>query len=120
MDFAEDGQASASTRRAALKLLNDEGIKFLILASLDVHLPETDRATGQTAVTCFVTSKVLQLRPSPSGKSVLGLTKASMSGIPFKGLGPNDDVAKQNAINLAAENTAEILRDQLRAKGLTP
>lgn len=119
-DFAKDGQASAATRRAAYKLLTEEEIKFFIVASLDVHLPETDKATGLTAVTCFVTSKVYQLRPSKTGKRVLGLTKASMSGNPFKGLGSNDDVAKQNAINLAAKETAEILRDQLRAKGLTP
>jgi len=119
-DFAENGEASAATRRAAYKLLAEEEINFLFLASLDVHLPEIDKQTGQLAVSCFVTSKILQLRPSKSGKSVLGLTKASMSGIPFMGLGSNEDQARQNAINIASQNTAEILRDQLRAKGLTP
>lgn len=119
-DFAENGEASAATRRAAYKLLAEEEINFLFLASLDVHLPEIDKQTGQFAVSCFVTSKILQLRPSKSGKSVLGLTKASMSGIPFMGLGSNEDQARQNAINIASQNTAEILRDQLRAKGLTP
>jgi hypothetical protein len=117
-DFAKEGQASAASLKQARKQCGEAETQFLMVATLDLYLPEIDKATGKTAVTCSVTAQVYQLKKR--GKFVTGIVKASMSGNPFMGLGSNDDVAKQNAINLAAKETAEILRDQLRAKGLTP
>jgi len=117
-DFANDGQASPKSLKQARTQCGEAETQFLLVATLDVYLPDTDKATGKTAVTCSVNAQVFQLKKR--GKFVVGTRQAAMSGKPFQGLGANDDAAKQNAINLAAEGTAEILRDQLRAKGLTP
>lgn len=117
-DFAKDGQASPTSLKQARIQCGEAETQFLMVATLDLYLPEVDKATGKTAVTCSVNARVYQLKKR--GKFVTGIVKASMSGDPFQGLGSNDDVAKQNAINLASKQTAEILRDQLRAKGLTP
>ncbi|MCS5622213.1 MAG: hypothetical protein NZ656_09700 [Nitrospinaceae bacterium] len=117
-DFAKDGQASVGSLKQARTQCGEAETQFLMVATLDIFLPSIDKATGKPAVTCAVNAQVYQLKKR--GKFVTGIVKASMAGDPFVGLGPNDNVAKQNAINLAAKCTAEMLRDQLRAKGLTP
>jgi hypothetical protein len=117
-DFAKDGQASVGSLKQARTQCGEAKTQFLMVATLDIFLPSIDKATGKSAVTCAVNAQVYQLKKR--GRFVTGIVKASMSGNPFVGLGPNDNVAKQNAINLAAQGTAAILRDQLRAKGLTP
>ena len=117
-DFAQLGEISPPSLKQARTQCGEAETQFLMVAMLDIFLPSIDKSTGKTAVTCAVNAQVYQLKKR--GKFVTGIVKASMSGKPFKGLGVDDNTAKQNAINIASENTAEILRDQLRATGLTP
>jgi hypothetical protein len=43
---------------------------------------------------------------------------ASVGPIQYAGLGPNQDVAKRNALNLAAVEVAKAISDQLNSKGM--
>ena len=79
---------------------------------MDVDLPQTDEATGQQRVYVKVTAKVSDLT------SKLPTTVASLVGVSYAGLGPNPQVAKQNALNEAAVKSAADLLDQLRLKNV--
>jgi hypothetical protein len=118
-DFAKDGQASAGSLKQARTQCGEAETQFLMVAAFDVFLPSIDRATGKSAVTVELrNAQVFQIKKR--GKFVTGIVKASEGSRVFSGLGINKNAAKATAINNAGKAIAEILRDQLRAKGLTP
>ena len=79
---------------------------------MDNGLPQKDEATGLIRVYVAVTAKVSDLSPK------FPKTVASLPGIPYAGLGPDPQVAKQNALNEAAAKSAADLVDQLRFKNV--
>ena len=109
-DFSSGNDISPATRTAAVKSLKEKEIRYLALANMDVGLPEKDDVSGMTRVYVTVTAKVSDLSPK------FPKTVASIAGKPYAGLGPNAQVAKQNALNEAASRSAGELVDQLRMK----
>ncbi len=79
---------------------------------MDVGLPEKDEVSGMIRVYVTVTAKVTDLSPK------FPKTVASIAGKPYAGLGPNPQVARQNALNEAAISSAGELVDQLRMKNV--
>jgi hypothetical protein len=111
-DFSGGNDVSAATRTAAIKTCREKEIGYIAIANMDVGLPEKDEATGMIRVYVAVTAKVSDLSPK------FPKTVASIAGKPYAGLGPNPQVAKQNALNEAAARSATELVDQLRIKGV--
>ena len=111
-DFSAGNDISPATRTAAIKTLKEKEITYLALANMDVGLPEKDDATGLTRVYITVTAKVSGLA------SKFPKTVASIAGRPYSGLGSNAQVARQNALNEAATQSAAELVDQLRMKNV--
>jgi hypothetical protein len=111
-DFSNGNDVSPATRTAAVKNCKEKEIGYLAIANMDVGLPAKDEASGLTRVYVTVTAKVSDLSPK------FPKTVASIAGKPFAGLGPNAQVAKQNALNEAASRSATELVDQLRMKGI--
>lgn len=111
-DFSSGNDISAVTRRAAIKTLKEKEISYFAIANMDVGLPEKDDVSGMTRVYVTVTAKVTDLTPK------FPRTVASIAGKPYAGLGPNSQVARQNALNEAAIDSAGELVDQLRLKNV--
>jgi hypothetical protein len=111
-DFSLGSDISPTTRRAAIKALKEKEIRYLAIANMDVGLPQKDDVSGMIRVYVTVTAKVTDLAPK------FPKTVASIAGKPYAGLGPDPQVAKQNALNEAAINSAAELVDQLRMKNV--
>lgn len=110
-DF-ETGDIQPETRKAALATCKANDIAFFGTASMDVGIPERDAATGMWRVHVTVNSQVRDLR----GK--FPRIVASIAGRAFAGLGTNEEVARTNALNIAASEMAAELVDQLRMKAV--
>ncbi|MCP4847845.1 MAG: hypothetical protein GY899_07865, partial [Verrucomicrobiaceae bacterium] len=79
-DFGIGNDISATTRRAAVALCRENGIRYLAVANMEVGLPRIDPNTGLKKVTVDVTCKISDL----VGK--FPKTLASVAGIPYFGL----------------------------------
>ena len=111
-DYSGGDDVSPSTRTAAIKTCKDKQISYLAVANMDVGLPENDAATGLTRVYVMVTAKISDL----TGR--FPKTVAAIAAKPYAGLGPDAQIAKQNALNEAAKMSAGDLLDQLRLKNV--
>jgi len=111
-DFSGGSDITTTTRTSAVKTCKEKEIRYFAVANMDIGLPQTDEATGLQRVYVTVTAKVSDLSPK------FPKTVASLAGVPYAGLGPNPQVAKQNALNEAAAKSANDLVDQLRIKNV--
>jgi hypothetical protein len=108
----ESGDIQPETRREAVKTARENEISYLGTASMDVGLPQKDAATGMFRVYITVNSQVSDLRKR------LPRTVASIAGKAYAGLGPDEQVARTNALNTAAREMSSELVDQLRLKAV--
>lgn len=110
MEYSAGANITASSRRDAIRQCREMEIAFFAIGNMDVSLPEYDEVSGMDKVYVKVSVKVTDLRKR------LPKTVASIRGVQYAGLGSNPEVARQNALNMAAEKSAKDLIDQLRAK----
>jgi hypothetical protein len=82
------------------------------MGTLDVGLSDTDPATGNIRVYVTVTGKVLDLQ----GR--FPRTVSSVGPIQFSGLGPNESVARSNALRLASESAAQQIADEMSLRSI--
>ena len=111
-EFAAGADITSSSRREAIRQCRDMEVAFFAVGNMDVGLPEYDDVSGMDQVYVKVSVKVTDLRKR------LPKTVASIRGVQYAGLGSNPEVARQNALNMAAEKSAKDLVDQLRSKGV--
>lgn len=111
-DFGAGDDLKPATLRTAAKSIQAAEIPFFALGTLDVGMRDQDPVSGLTRVHVSVSGKVLDLR----GK--FPKTVSSVGPVLFAGLGPNADVARVNALKLAAENAGQQLLNELNAKGV--
>jgi len=112
IEFSAGANITASSRKMAIHKCRDLDVAFLAVGYMDVGLPEYDAVSGMSQVYVKVSVKVTDLRKR------LPKTVASIRGVQYAGLGSNPEVARQNALNMAAEKSAKSLVDQLRSKGV--
>ncbi|MCD4744111.1 MAG: hypothetical protein K8R67_16740 [Desulfobacteraceae bacterium] len=111
-DFKYGDDITGKTRREAVKGCRAVDVLFFSIGTLDVGMKDIDPVSGLTRVFVSVTGKVLSL------KKRFPKTVASVGPVQFSGLGPDQTVAKRNALKLAAEKAANELVSQLRAKNI--
>jgi hypothetical protein len=111
-DFRYGDDISGATRRDAVKGCRAVDVYLFAVGTLDVGMKDNDPVSGLTRVYVSVTGKVLNL------KNRFPKTIASVGPVQFAGLGPDQTVAKRNALILAGEKAAKELTAQLRAKGV--
>lgn len=112
MEFSRDYQLSGTTRRAAIEAARKCQVVYFAVGTLDVGLQDTDPVSGLKRVNVTVNAQVWNIRKG------LPRQVASVNSDPFSGLGPDQVVAKRNALKMAASSAAKIIIDQLNAKGL--
>ena len=92
----------------------ENGIRYLAVANMTVGLPSKDPDTDLRKVVVTVNAKVSDL----AGR--FPKTLGYIAGTPYYGLGADEELARSNAINAAAEKSAKYLVDQLRVRGVKP
>jgi hypothetical protein len=111
-DFRHGDDISSSTQRNAIDGVKSKKIPFLAMGTLDVGMRDTDPVSGLARVHVTVTGKIIDV------SDLFPTTVASVSSVPYAGKGPNEAVARSNALKLAAESAAKELIEQLNAKGV--
>lgn len=111
-DFKYGDDISGGTRRDAVKGCKSVDVYYFAIGTLDVGIKDKDPVSGLTRVFVSVTGKIMSL------KKRFPKTVASVGPIQYSGLGPDQTVAKRNALKLAAKKAAKELTAQLRAKGI--
>lgn len=111
-DFRFGDDISGNTRRDAAKGCRAVGVQYFAIGTLDVGAKNIDPASGLTRVYVSVNGKIMDLQ----GR--FPKTVASVGPVQYAGVGPDQAVAKQNALQQAGESAAKDLTSQLRAKDI--
>jgi hypothetical protein len=110
--FASSDTLSPDLRKDAFDAARRCNLNTFATGTLDVGLPSPDPVTGNTRVYVSVRAQVNDIS-GPLPKLL-----ASVGPIQYAGLGPNPDVARRNALTNAANQAAQEISNQLKAKGL--
>ena len=94
-------------------ILMEKSVSYVVFAYFDVGVPEIDAATGNQVVNVALTIADIS-RLGNSDPVSLG----TISGVQMRGKGSNNDIAKNNAINLVAKETAKRLVALINSKGI--
>lgn len=109
-DFRYGDDITGETQRNAVKGCRSVGVEYFAIGSVDVGAQDIDPVSGMTRVHVSVIGKILFLGER------FPKTIASVGPIQYAGLGPDQAVARKNALRQAGENAAKDLVAKLRAK----
>nr|KAJ9617946.1 hypothetical protein H2204_013326 [Knufia peltigerae] len=111
-DFSTGNDLSAATLRDTANGIRAANIPYIAVGTLDVGMRDRDPASGNTRVFVTVTGKVLDV----TGR--FPRTVSSVGPVQFSGTGPNETVARTNALQLAAEKAAQQMINELNVKAV--
>lgn len=109
-EFGASDDMTMQTRRSMIGASRQCGASLFATGTIDVGVQDTDPVTGNKRVYVSVRGQVWDIRQALPRKV------ASVGPVQFQGLGPDESVARRNALNLASRNAAKTLVDQLNAK----
>ncbi len=109
-DFGSGNDLSSQTLRNTADGIRAAGIPYLAYGTLDVGMRDRDPVTGNVRVHVTVTGKVLDL----SGR--FPRTVSSVGPMQFAGLGPDESVARTNALREAASQASQLMTNELNVK----
>lgn len=111
-DYQSGNDLRSETIRAVAKGMKAAEVPYVALGTLDVGLPNKDPQTGLMRVDVTVNAKVWDVtKPIPRTRSAVG-------PISYSGVGPTEDVARGNALRLAANNAAQELSSRLNNQSI--
>lgn len=106
-DYKSGNDLQPKTLRAIASGMKEASVPYVALGTLDVGLPAKDSQTGLMRVDVTVNAKVWDVtKPIPRTKSAVG-------PIVYSGVGPNEDVARGNALKSAANSAAQELSSRM-------
>lgn len=111
-DFSTGNDLSAEVLRSTVAGVRHAQIPLMAFGTLDVGMRDTDPVTGNIRVYVTVTGKVQDV----SGR--FPRTLASVGPVQFAGLGPDESVARTNALEQAAQQAARQVVDALNARNV--
>ncbi len=109
-DFGTGNDLQSQTLRNTADGVRAAGIPYLAYGTLDVGMRDRDPASGNIRVHVTVTGKVLDL----SGR--FPRTVTSVGPKQYAGIGPDESVARTNALREAAEQAAQQMTNELNIK----
>lgn len=109
-DFSKGNDIAPQNLRNMVAGVKNAGIYYVATGTLDVGIKERDPVSGNVRVYVTVNGKVLDI----SGR--FPKTISSVGPVQFAGLGPNENVARTNALKLAAEQAAKQMVDELNTR----
>jgi hypothetical protein len=111
-DFSTGNDLSAATLRNAANGVRKADIPYLVYGTLDVGMRDRDPVTGLVRIYVTVQGKVLDVR----GR--FPKTVSSVGPVQYAGLGPDESVARVNALQEAATRAAEQISNELNLKAV--
>ncbi|MFN3495884.1 MAG: hypothetical protein ACK40L_15395 [Hydrogenophaga sp.] len=111
-DFSTGNDLSAATLRDTANGIRAANIPYIAVGTLDIGMRDRDPASGNTRVYVTVTGKVLDV----TGR--FPRTVSSVGPVQYAGLGPNETVARTNALREAAEQAAQQMINELNVKAV--
>jgi hypothetical protein len=111
-EFAVSDDISGATRKTVISAMRECEIDYFALGTLDVGIPAVDPVSGNKKVFVSVRAQVWSLAKRLPRKV------ASIGPVQFSGLGPDEEVASNNALTLASQKAGQALVDQMNAKGI--
>ena len=109
-DFGAGNDLEPQTLRNTADGVRAAGIPYLAYGTLDVGMRDRDPASGNVRVHVTVTGKVLDL----TGR--FPRTVTSVGPTQYAGIGPDESVARTNALREAAEQAAQQMTNELNLK----
>ncbi|WPE16353.1 hypothetical protein R5P06_07320 [Candidatus Thioglobus autotrophicus] len=110
-EFVAETDLSSQTTKGIKKTAKRCDIKFTAIGTLDILKQNIDPSSGLVDVYVSVTAKVYDTSKR------FAKTVASVGPVQYHGLGPEEPVARNNALSKAAKKAAESIINQLRARG---
>ena len=111
-DYRSGNDLQPKTVRAIAGGMREASVPYVALGTLDVGMPAKDPQTGLMRVDVTVNAKVWDVtKPIPRTKSAVG-------PVIYSGVGPNEDMARGNALKLAASNAAQELSSRMNTIGI--
>lgn len=111
-DYKAGNDLQPATLRAIASGMREATIPYVALGTLDVGLPEKDPQTGLVRVSVTVNAKVWDVtKPIPR-------TRVAVGPVAYAGVGPNEDVARGNALKSAASSAAQELSSRMSTMGI--
>ena len=111
-EFVNADEFTADTRKKVISAVRECEIKYFAYGTIDAGLSDVDPVSGNKRVFVSVRAKLLDVSQK------LPRQVGSVGPKQFAGLGPDQVVAKRNALTVAANELARALVDQLNAKGI--
>lgn len=111
-DFSTGNDLSAETLRNTAGGVRAAEIPYIAVGTLDVGMRDRDPASGNVRVHVTVTGKVLDV----TGR--FPRTVSSVGPVQYAGLGPNEAVARTNALREAAERASQQMINELNLKAV--
>jgi hypothetical protein len=111
-DFSTGNDLPSATMKDIANGVRAAGIPYLAYGTLDVGMRDRDPVSGNVRVFVTVTGKLLDMR----GR--FPKTVSSVGPVQYAGLGPDENVARTNALKDAAEKTAQQMVNELNVRGV--
>jgi hypothetical protein len=111
-EFGAEDDMSRESRRSAISASSACEISLFATGTIDIGVQDIDPVTGLKRVYVSVRAQVWDITRKLPRKV------ASVGPVQYAGLGPNDKVARGNALTLASEQAGREIVDQLNAKGI--
>lgn len=111
-DFSTGNDLSPETLRNTANGVRTADIPYVAVGTLDVGMRDRDPASGNVRVHVTVTGKVLDV----TGR--FPRTVSSVGPVQYAGLGPNESVARTNALREASEHAAQQMINELNVRAV--
>lgn len=111
-DFGRGDDLSPTTARALAAAVHANGIRYVIVGTMDETLPDRDPVSGAQRVFVTVNARITDVS-GPFPRLI-----AAVGPIQDSGVGPSTAVARTNALKQAAEDVAKQLVDKIAVKGV--
>jgi hypothetical protein len=106
-DFGSGDDLKPSTLRRIAAAAQKQEVKYTLVGTVDMTLPDHDEVSGNPRVYAKVQAKVYDVTTR------IPRTVVNVGPAQYAGTGPNADVAKTNALKNAASEIAKAILDQL-------
>lgn len=111
-DYKSGMDLKSATLASVVNGMRTAQIPYVALGTLDVGMTDRDPSTGLMRVSVTVNAKILDI-----GQAIPE-TIASVGPVQYSGVGPDEDVARTNALKSAATNAARELTSQVTNLGV--
>ncbi|HEX2545991.1 MAG TPA: hypothetical protein VHL79_14005 [Ramlibacter sp.] len=111
-DYKSGMDLKSATLASMVNGMRTAQIPYVALGTLDVGMSDKDPSTGLARVTVTVNAKILDI------SQAIPDTIASVGPVQYSGVGPDEDVARTNALKRAAESAARELTSQVTNLGV--